>query len=257
MRTYLAKGFIFLAITAECLGCNGKKDLSGMSQEEKIALRVANEDELSSEEMQRQLEARRAILERVKATRKSEADIIQAMHDAQDVLSPKRYAQLDKAQALWTRQGRGKDVNALTAQGVPSGEAFAQANLARAEFIRQRTSQAMLMDNPGIFGGFYLGSERRTIEIYEMPGQQINLVLRAPEAGFTFTATGSFDNGHAILSNPKFDHLTLAITHSSPDTLNVEIASLPDLDALFHTASLIEGNFKRANSHEADDVFAP
>ena len=224
-----------------------------MSDEEKIALEVADESSLDASEKELQREARQAILDQTHHTQKGESEMQEALQDAHDVLDDAQYAALVKSQEQWLKGGRGKYINRLVDEGVPAAEAFAKSAELRAEWIRMHTSMAMLIDMPGKFGGFYRADQGRTLEIYEMNESIINLVIRMPDIDVVFTASGVATEG--ILTSELDSRATISI-QSDGDAVTIELGETFAQSQTASRGMLIEGRYVRVKPGEYD-VFAP
>ncbi len=227
-----------------------------MSDEEKVAYSASKESSLSPSEMEDQKAARKAILERVSDTQTSEKLMDNALHEAQMNLSESAYASLQESQQIWLRQGRGKAINDLVRQGVPSGDAFARANSERADWISVRTMWAMLIESPGKFGGFYRSVADRTLEIYEMENEQLNLVVRAAKDDFVFTATGSIQDNSAQLRSENDPNAAIRLKASeSGDTIEISLEPSFGASHAARYGMLVEGQYQRVTPGELN-VFA-
>ena len=246
-------GLIILAILLSSASCKQKRDLSELSDEEKIAIRVADESSLSESEKARQYEARKAILEQTHRTQDNETEMAEAMQNAREMLDDARYAALEAAQAQWLKGGRGKTINRLVTGGMPAAEAFAESAKVRADWIRMRTSWAMLIDMPGKFGGLYRAEQGRTLEIYEMGESIVNLVLRLDENDFVFTASGIATDG--ILTSELDSRASVAI-RAADDAVTLELGDTFAQSPVASKGTLIEGRYVRVKPGDFD-VFAP
>ncbi len=225
-----------------------------MSDEELVALEL--DDSLSPEEKEQQRIARQAILNRIRETQNGDAAIKNAMNEAHDLLSESAWQSLQKSQQSWETRLRGADINQLVAKGIPAADAYGLSAKQRAEWISMHTSWALLVDFPGEIGGYYHTTDGRTLEIYEMPDNQINLVLRASDRPILFTATGKFENDTAQLhteSNP----ITI-VRLDRTDIGKITLSATQELTAseLAAAAPFVEGVFIRYNPGEID-VFTP
>ena len=239
-----------------CAGCQNSKKTSELDKNEKIHLHIDTENELSPDELKRQRDVRKQILDRTELTQESEKNIQDALNNAKNVLSENTFNLLQASQNTWNIQGRGKDINKLVKNGTPAAEAYAQAAFDRAEWIQIRTSQAMLIEMPGNYGGFYQTSENRTLEIYEMPGNRLNLVIRAPNANFTYTASGIIQNETIRLTSEIDPKAAVVLSAVQKDILTVELDADFVTSQVAASGALIEGRFERVKPGEFD-VFAP
>ena len=243
-------------VCAVCLcGCKDKKKVSEMSNEEKIAYEASDESRLMPDEKKLQLEVRQNIMGRAQQTDKSVAELEKAVADARDLLEDEDFANLEKAQDVWNRQGRGVDINRLVASGIAAADAYSEAFMKRAEWVRLRTSWAMLISMPGEFGGFYRGEASRTLEVYEMGNHDLNMVMRFDDNDFIYTASGSVEQGGAILKS-EFDVMAaVRITVEGHDSLRLEPEESFDASSLGPRRALIEGVYQRVKPGVMD-VFA-
>ncbi len=226
-----------------------------MSDEEKIAFIASDEDKLSPEEKLLQAEVRQTILARAAETDKNTQVLESALSEAKSVLNAERVSKLDAAQRQWERQGRGKDINALVQSGVPAADAYGAAIKKRAEWVNLRSSWAMLIDMPGLFGGFYRAEQDRTVEIYDMGDKKLNLVLRYKESEFVFTATGIEDGNKASLKS-EFDVMaSVELIRTESDGVKIELGADFSRSSLGKMGTLIEGIYQRVKPGELD-VFA-
>ncbi|MBO4349635.1 MAG: hypothetical protein J6A01_01655 [Proteobacteria bacterium] len=232
--------------------CKQKRDVSEMSDEEKIALEVADESSLDASEKELQREARQAILDQTHHTQKGESEMQEALQDAHDVLDDAQYAALVKSQEQWLKGGRGKYINRLVDEGVPAAEAFAKSAELRAEWIRMHTSMAMLIDMPGKFGGFYRADQGRTLEIYEMNESIINLVIRMSN-DVVFTASGIATDGKL---SSELDKRAVISIQLNDDSVTIELGETFAQSDIASRGMLIEGRYNRIKPGEYD-VFAP
>lgn len=239
-----------------CAGCQNSKKNSELDKNEKIHLHIDTENELSPDELKRQKDVRKQILDRTELTQKSEKNIQDAINNAKNILSENSFKQLQAAQNTWNIQGRGKDINKLVKNGIPAAEAYAQAAFDRAEWIQIRTSQAMLIEMPGNFGGFYKTSENQTLELYEMPENRLNLVIRATNANFTYTASGIIQNKTVRLISEIDPKAAVLLSAESKDIITVELDADFVTSQVAASGTLIEGRFERVKPGEFD-VFAP
>lgn len=250
-----------VVISAICLSllfvcsCQNKKP-SDLNDEEKINFKISYENQLSDDEMENQKRVRKQILDRTNAAKKSADAITNALNNAKSVLSDTTFVALQTAQENWAKQTRGKDINKLVQKGMAAPDAFVQSAFDRAQWIQTRTSQAMLIEMPGTFGGFYQAPPDRTLEIYEMPNQHINVVLRLKDADFIYTASGSFLENQAKIASERDPNAAVLINISSPDTLTLELTPTFAASQIANSGALIEGRFKRVKQGELD-VFAP
>lgn len=236
-------------------GCRDKKSVSGMSNEEKIAYEVSDESRLSPDEKLLQTEVRQAILDRTVQTEKSTTALENAISEARQVLSESGFVQLKNAQQLWERQGRGKDINALVASGTPAGDAYVLAIQNRSEWVKLRSSWAMLIEIPGRFGGFYRADNGRTLEVYEMNEQKLNFVMRYHENEFVYTASGTASTDTGLLTS-EFDALaSVRAVRVNENVLRIELGDMFAESSLGRMGTLIEGEYQRVKSGEMD-VFA-
>ena len=233
--------------------CKQKRDVSEMSDEEKVALEVADESSLSDSEKERQREVRQAILDQTHKTQEGEAGMKDALDNARDLLDPAVFEALEQAQDKWLKTGRGKDINALVAQGTAAADAFAKSAAMRADWIRTRTSWAMLIDMPGKYGGFYRADQGRTLEIYEMNEGILNLVIRMDGQDFVFTASGVIDEGTLASELDPTARITLK---PSQDAMVVDLADGFAQSKAASMGTLIAGRYARVKPGEFD-VFAP
>ena len=67
--------------------CKQKRDVSEMSDDEKVALEVADESSLSDSEKERQREVRQAILDQTHKTQAGEAEMKEALDNAREMLA--------------------------------------------------------------------------------------------------------------------------------------------------------------------------
>ena len=239
-------------------GCKNDHRVEKMSSEDKIALTFDGIPELDDDEKSRQHATRKDILNRIDKTKQSESNMDSALRDARAVLSESRLRQLELHQNDWLKRGRGADINHLVRQGIPAADAFAVATQMRADFIQQRTSRAMLIDMPGTFGGFYTSGEDRTLELYEMPAQTLNLVMRAHGEPWVYTAHCQADTSEAQCT--ASGQIPIAVTLKKTDNLTLEIqtSSITGLSPdMLRLASLVEGQFHRLSPKDAPDVFIP
>lgn len=246
-------GFLCLLALLFLPSCKQKRDVSEMSDEEKLAIEVEDEASLDASEKVRQREARQAMLDQTHHTQKGESEMQEALQDAHEVLDEAQYAALVKSQELWLKSGRGKDINRLVAEGVPAAEAFAKSAELRADWIRLRTSMAMLIDMPGKFGGFYRADQGRTLEIYEMNESIVNLVIRMAESEVIFTASGIATDG--LLTSELDSRATISIK-SDGDVVTIELGENFAQSQMASKGLLVEGRYARVKSGEYD-VFAP
>ncbi len=235
------------------VSCKQKRDVSEMSDEEKIAIEVEDEASLDASERVRQREARQAMLHQTHQTQKGESEMQEALQEAHEVLEDAQYAALLKSQEQWLKGGRGKDINQLVAGGVPAAEAFAKSAELRAEWIRIHTSWAMLIDMPGKFGGFYRAEQGRTLEIYEMNESIINLVIRMTGGDAIFTASGIATDG--VLTSELDPRASISI-QSGGDSVTIELSESFSKSDMASRGSLVEGRYVRVKPGEYD-VFAP
>lgn len=233
--------------------------MDALSDEEKIAVQVAGESSLSEAEQLRQQEARRRILERTHRTQIAEKALSDALQDAGQVLPDDVYQNLSEAQSHWLRSGRGTDINALVQKGVPVSDAFAKATQMRADHIRTQTSKMMLALMPGTFGGYYQTADGRQLELYEMPNETLNMVLRAHDADIdmVMTATGRFEAQTARLCSKQNDLLCFNLTKIDRDTIVISPDSTDQSDSILPKTAppLIEAYFKRVSPDELTHDF--
>ncbi len=254
LRIRLGLTLALCMLLLQVVGCKSKKDISQMSDDELVALEL--DDSLSPEEKEQQIAARRAVLDRIHQNKDGEAAIARAMSEARDLLSESSWQALEKSQQNWATHLRGTEINRLVAEGVPAADAFGQTAAERADWISLHTSWALLVDFPGEIGGYYHAEDGRTLEIYEMPEAQINLVWRDPKRPALFTATGKYVNQTALLhaENEEVTLLRLIRTESGEvSLLTTEEMRNSKQEA---AAAFAAGVFVRYNSGDID-VFAP
>ncbi len=234
--------------------CKNKKDIGSMSDDELVALEL--DDSLSPAEKERQIAARRAILDRIRQTKDGDAAIAQAMSEAHDLLSESSWQALQQSQQNWTNHLRGTEINRLVAEGVPAADAFGRTAAERADWISLHTSWALLVDLPGEIGGYYHAEDGRTLEIYEMPDTRINLVWRDSKRSISVTATGKYENKTALLHAENEDVTLVRLICTEPG--KVTILATDDMRSAQQkmAVSIAEGVFVRYNTGEID-VFAP
>lgn len=236
---------LFFCMGLTLISCKRTKDISEMSDEEKIELQM--DLSLSESEQTAQRTTRQAIVERINQTHQSDEAIQKALINAREMLSSRDYALLEAAQEQWNRKGKGSDIQALIQRGNPAPEAFSLAMQKRAEWIEKRTARALLLESPGVFGGLYNAEDGRILELYEMPGSTLNLVLEDPGIPMIFTATGNFEEGIAKLHSELDEAIILKVIRVSPG--EVKLVTSEEF-------SQLEGTFKRRKPGEID-VFAP
>lgn len=251
--------FLCLCSAFPCQGCKNTQNIDALSDEEKIAVQVAGESSLSEPEQLRQQEARRQILERTHRTQDAEKALSEALQDAKQVLPDGMYQNLSEAQTHWLRSGRGADINALVQKGVPVGDAFAKATQMRADRVRIQTSKLMLALTPGSFGGYYQTADERQLELYEMPNETLNMVLRAQDADIDMvvTATGRYEAQQARLCSEQNKSLCFNLTKIDKDTILISPDSEAQLDPILPQTAppLIEAYFKRVSPDELTHDF--
>ena len=225
-----------------------------MSDEEKIAYQL--DDSLTESEKRQQIEVRRGIIDRMNQTKASDKALEEVMNNARELLTESQYKKLESAQQQWLRQGRGKDIQALVQKGIPAAQAFAQAASDRADWLSVRVSWTMLMNMPGTFGGFYHASDGRTLELYEMPDNHLNLVIRVPDDDLVITATGSYDDKMAQLHDEGSETIILKITKQNANEILLMATDDFVKSAMAQARPLAEGAFQRYQTDEID-VFAP
>jgi hypothetical protein len=225
-----------------------------MSDEEKIAYQL--DDSLTESEKRQQIEVRREIIDRMNQTKSSDKALEEVMNQARDVLEETQYKALESAQQRWLRQGRGKDIQALVQKWVPAAQAFSQAANERAEWLSVRVSWATLMNMPGEFGGFYHASDGRTLELYEMPGNHLNLVIRVPDNDLVITATGTYDDKMAQLHEEDSQTVILKISRQNAGEIMLVATDDFGKSVMAQARPLSEGAFYRYQAGEID-VFAP
>ena len=253
LRTYGWCIFVFFLVCS-LAACKSKKSVDQMSDEEKIAYQL--DDSLTESEKRQQIEVRREIIDRMNQTKSSDKALEEVMNQARDVLEETQYKALESAQQLWLRQGRGKDIQALVQKGVPAAQAFSQAANERAEWLSVRVSWAMLMNMPGEFGGFYHASDGRTLELYEMPGNHLNLVIRVPDNDLVITATGTYDDKMAQLHEEDSQTVILKISRQNAGEIMLVATDVFGKSVMAQARPLAEGAFYRYQAGEID-VFAP
>lgn len=229
--------------------CKQKKSVSELSREEKLALEM--DDSLTPQEKADELRARNAILDRVDRTTTANNSLTDALSDAREILSNQDFKILEAQQAQWLRQGKGTDINALIQKGVSPADAFAKATEMRADWIRRHVSWAMLIDMPGTWGGLYHSADNRLLEIYEMPENTINIILRVPNSSdFTYTGTGKTD-GETVQIHPEKNPVT-TLTILKRDNEKLELQCTPEFDqsGVAMVKPLIEGQFIRYKAGE-------
>ena len=241
---------IFFSLT----GCKQNKDPSKMSDEEKVAYQL--DDSLTAEEKEQQIEARQKILNRMNQTKAGDQALDNAMKNARDLLSDAQYQALETAQNQWLKQGRGQDIQRLTKNGIAAADAFAQAATERADWISQHTSWAMLLDMPGYFGGLYHSSDGRTLELYEMPENHLNMVISVQNQPIYFTATGTYQDQTAQMHAEGDDTILLKINRIEDGSLILVTTEAFSQTTFAKAMPLTEGAFNRYQPGEIN-VFAP
>ena len=226
-------------------GCERQKLSSEMTDEEKIALVVPGEEELTPEDRLRQHEVRREILNRIQASKASEAAMAQAMAEAEAILSAEDFSALELSQSGWLRQGRGHAINALVSQGIKAEEAFSLVTQQRADAIEERMALAMLISDPKTYQGFYRSSGGQSLAIYEMPALRLNVVLRHDEASLILTATGTWSDDEAEVASEREAAVALRVRRLGQDVLEVTLAPSFSESSVAALGVLFEARFER------------
>ncbi|MCL2325812.1 MAG: hypothetical protein FWC40_04855 [Proteobacteria bacterium] len=238
-------------------GCERQKSVSEMTDEEKLALVMPGEEALTPLEQQRQHEVRREILNRVQASRASEAAMARALAEAEEVLKAEDFSVLELSQSRWLRQGRGHAINALISQGIEAGEAFSLATQQRADAIEEGMALVILISNPKTYQGFYRSSGGQSLAIYEMPVSRLNVVLRHDEASLILTATGTWsgDADVAEVASEREAAAALRVRRFGQNVLEVSLAPSFSESSLAALGAIFEARFERVLPGEID-VFA-
>lgn len=180
-----------------------------MSDEEKIAIRVDGQEELSPEETARQMEARRMILERTARTQNAEKQLASALEQAQRILSESAWKRLETLQTSWQRSGRGQEVNALVQEGFESTAAFAKATEMRANWIRLHAHWGMLLESGHLFA---CPQNHAILEVYDF-GERVNLTVRSLGKNATIlTLSGAWHGDEAELQSEVDRAILMRVT---------------------------------------------
>ena len=89
-----------------CAGCQNSKKTSELDKNEKIHLHIDTENELSPDELKRQRDVRKQILDRTELTQESEKNIQDALNNAKNVLSENTFNLLQASQNTWRSEER-------------------------------------------------------------------------------------------------------------------------------------------------------
>ena len=178
----------FLLISA----CQAKKSYDEMTNEEKVAVVVAGEDELSPDELRRQHEVRANILKTMDNGNKAEKELQEALADAKNLLDDDEIAKLDAAQDLWMRQGRGVEMNALIQTGMDAKRAYAKVSENRASKIREQLNRAVLIAAPKLYQGYFRASLGQSLEIYQLDENVIVVTMRLTEPQMVINTKGQY-----------------------------------------------------------------
>ncbi len=242
-----------------CASCKTQKPYDQMTDEEKIALVVTGEEGLTQEEIDRQHSMRENILNNVHKGNSADEALSKAMANAKEILSETQYARLEAAQKRWLTQGRGRDLNAILKTGKTVQEAYVQSTSDRAETITLQVNQAILIETPGSFQGFYRTTLGHTLEVFEL-GNEVLVTIRTLDPKLVVTARGKIDTTNAmpnqlIISNDAEPDVSFVLKRLDAETLEATPTERFELSTLKQYSVLLGAQYKRPEKGEFD-VFA-
>lgn len=171
-----------------------------MPRLERADIVVGGEADLDDDEKARQMATRRQILDQTARGDDAENSVKDALDSAKNVLSDADFEKIRADQDNWLKSAKGREINERVRSGMPAPEAYVSTLIHRAKVIDKFTGKLLLSHEIRGFGGFYEDKSGRSIEVYTMPDDAINVVLRidhATDSGdmMIVTATGKLDDG--------------------------------------------------------------
>ena len=256
MKKYLLPTFLLLLLVVCASACESKKKVEDMSDDEKIHAVVADENDLSPDELKHQHDVRANILKGIQDGNNAEEALQSALQDAKALLDDADTARLDAAQDLWLRQGRGTEINALIQKGMDPKEANAAVSLARAEKIREQLNRAVLIAAPKLYQGYFRAPDGQSLEIYQLDGNVIVVTMRIQNPNTVINAKGTYDGdlkNPVKLTSEKDD--TIAFDLQWINATDLELIPAPSATqnpafALF--ASTLTARYRRVKKEELD-----
>ncbi len=230
-------------------GCKTQKPVDQMDREEKVAMVVTGEHELTDEEVAQQHEDRTEILDRVEQGNEASKAVTDAMQYAKSILPADAFEQLKAAQTQWESQGRGVDMNTLVKNGVDIHEAFAKATQMRAEKILEQVNRAVLVETSNGFQGYFRASGGQSLEIYRMD-DALTVTIRSVEPAFVIAASGKIaEEGIHIVSKSDLD---VALDLKQVDENTLELSPQPSFSqsSLSAFAPTVTAQYQRVNKGE-------